>query len=58
MWIKFIDQLPPEGVFVHTKLEEDGMPAKNFERLKRLGRLLLLSDGTYIYYNPTHWFKV
>ena len=45
---------PPENIFVFTKIE-DQHGARNFQKLKRKGRLWFCEDGTYVYYVPTHW---
>lgn len=47
--------LPPEGLVVETKIEDD-MGARNMQSLKRIGRLWFYPDGSmYVYYTPTHW---
>lgn len=53
-WVKFSDTLPPEGITVETKID-DKHGLRNEALLTRSGRMLFLQDGTYIYYEPTHW---
>lgn len=54
-WLKTSDQLPEEGVIVHTKID-DGLGCRNDQTLKRIGRLWFYPDGSmYVYYLPTHW---
>lgn len=54
-WIKFSDQLPPEGEIVMTKIDDkDGI--RNEQRLIRKGNLMWFTDmSMYVYYAPTHW---
>lgn len=48
----------PEGVTVRTKIRKGGVE-HNMARLKRIGRLWWLPDGSmYVYYTPTHWRPV
>jgi hypothetical protein len=48
----------PEGVVVETKIDDE-KGARNEQRLKRLGRLWLMEDGSmHVYYTPTHWRPV
>lgn len=44
----------PEGVFVHTKID-DGNGERNRATLKRSGRLWFTASEMYVYYEPTHW---
>lgn len=45
----------PENVVIKTMIcDEHG--ARNFAKLKRVGRLWYVPDGSmYVYYEPTHW---
>jgi hypothetical protein len=53
-WTKTTDQLPPENVWVETKIhDEKGI--RNEQSLKRVGYLWFMSDDMYVYYKPTHW---
>lgn len=56
-WIKFTDQLPPEGEIVNTKISDsDG--ERNEQKLIRKGNLMWTTDLVmYVYYSPTHWKK-
>lgn len=54
-WIKVSEQLPPDGVVVETKVEDDN-GCRNEQNLKRRGDLWYLPDDKmYVYYKPTHW---
>ena len=54
-WIACKTELPPEGVEVETKIDDDGGP-RNEWTLKRKGRLWFYPDmSMYVYYTPTHW---
>lgn len=57
-WIKFSDQLPPEGKIVMTKIDDkDGI--RNEQRLIRKGNLMWFTDmSMYVYYAPTHWAEL
>ncbi len=56
-WIPLSRSLPPEGVEVHTKIDE-GCP-RNETTLKRRGNLWFLPDESiYVYYTPTHWARM
>ncbi len=44
----------PEGVFVHTKIDDE-RGERNKCLLKRIGRLWFEACGMYMYYTPTHW---
>lgn len=54
IWIKVSDGLPPEGVLVETKIEDES-GVRNHTLLTRKGNLYYLDNGTYTYYTPTHW---
>lgn len=54
IWIKVSDELPPEGVLVETKIDDES-GVRNFTLLTRKGNLYYSDNGTYTYYAPTHW---
>lgn len=54
LWIKVSDELPPEGVLVETKIDDEG-GVRNHKLLTRKGNLYYSDNGTYTYYAPTHW---
>lgn len=54
IWIKVSEGLPPEGVLVETKIEDES-GVRNHTLLTRKGNLYYLDNGTYTYYTPTHW---
>lgn len=54
LWIKVSDELPPEGVLVETKIDDEG-GVRNHTLLTRKGNLYYSDNGTYTYYAPTHW---
>jgi len=48
----------PDGVVVHTKIDDAG-GVRNEQQLKRRGNLWWFPDGSmYVYYHPTHWRPV
>lgn len=54
-WLNVIDQPPPEGVVVETKID-DQRGVRNEQPLKRSGSLWFFPDASmYVYYTPTHW---
>lgn len=54
-WISTKPDLPPEGVVVETKIDDE-KGCRNEQKLKRQGNLWWTSDGAmYVYYTPTHW---
>ncbi len=54
-WTKISDWMPPEGVVVNTKIDNQN-GVRNEQKLIRHGRLYFHEDGkTYVYYTPTHW---
>jgi hypothetical protein len=54
-WIRTDEQLPPEGVPVHTKID-DSRGCRNEQTLKRKGGVWFFTDmSMYVYYTPTHW---
>lgn len=54
-WIKTTKRLPPNGVTVATKIEDE-KGERNLQHLKRVGNLWYTPDGKmYVYYTPTHW---
>lgn len=55
MWIKVTDRLPPDGIVVNTKIDDE-KGARNEQPLKRSGRLWFIARSTYVYYEPTHWW--
>ena len=55
MWHQTLYELPPEGVTVYTKIDDE-RGCRNEGKLYRRGNLWFLSDGSmYVYYMPTHW---
>lgn len=57
MWISVDFQLPPEGVTVMTKIDDDKGEC-NIQTLVRRGGLWFTNesgDAMYVYYRPTHW---
>lgn len=57
-WIPLSRSLPPDGVEVHTKID-DSLGPRNETTLKRQGRLWFMPDmKMYVYYTPTHWAEV
>ncbi len=54
-WIKCETELPPNGVQVETKIDDD-QGKRNVQDLKRKDGLWFLPDmSMYVYYRPTHW---
>ncbi len=54
-WIEVSKQLPPDGVTVMTKID-DQLGCRNETPLRPQGRLWFFPDmSMYVYYNPTHW---
>lgn len=57
-WIEIRDQLPPKGVLVETKIDDEN-GVRNQQRLKLNAGLWYHPDGSmYVYYTPTHWRHV
>ena len=55
MWHLTSVSLPPEGLIVETKIDDEH-GCRNKGRLYRRGKLWFLPDGSmYVYYTPTHW---
>ena len=55
MWNKTAEKLPPEGIIVETKIDDE-KGCRNKGQLYRQGSLWFLLDGSmYVYYTPTHW---
>ena len=56
-WINVSDALPPRGVVVDTKIDDDcGVRNEQPLKLLQTGNLWWLQDGSmYVYYAPTHW---
>lgn len=55
MWNLTLVSLPPEGLIVETKIDDEH-GCRNKGRLYRRGKLWFLPDGSmYVYYTPTHW---
>lgn len=52
-WVRMSDELPPEGVEVVTKIDDE-YGARNVQPLTRRGRLMW-AGNIYVYYEPTHW---
>ena len=49
------DELPPEGVVVTTKIDDEN-GVRNEQKQQRKGNLWWTPDGSmYVYYTPTHW---
>ena len=47
--------MPEDGKVAETKIH-DQRGQRNYQRLKRMGRLWFLPNGgIYVYYTPTHW---
>lgn len=54
-WNETIKELPPEGLVVDTKIDDE-KGVRNEGKLKRRGNLWWFDDGSmYVYYRPTHW---
>ena len=57
-WIAVVEQLPPEGEVVESKID-DGAGCRNEAKLQLLGRMWFYEGGEmYVYYTPTHWRTV
>ena len=57
IWNKTSENLPPEGLVVETKIDDEN-GSRNEASLYRRGGLWFLPDGSmYVYYTPTHWRK-
>lgn len=54
MWKRTRDNLPPENVFVSTKIDDE-VSERNHAILAYHHKLWWCKDGTYVYYTPTHW---
>ena len=55
MWRLTSVSLPPEGLIVETKIDDE-CGCRNEGSLYRRGKLWFLPDGSmYVYYTPTHW---
>lgn len=55
MWYQTLYRLPPEGIVVETKIDDE-YGCRNESRLYRKGNLWFFPDGSmYVYYTPTHW---
>lgn len=58
MWISIKTLLPPEGKTVLTRIDDE-KGIRNTTELFRSKHLWFIPDGSmYVYYQPTHWFKV
>jgi hypothetical protein len=58
-WISTKAELPPNGLVVHTKIDDEPYGCRNEQTLKRSGNLWFYPDGSmYVYYTPTHWARV
>lgn len=54
-WISVLEQLPPHGEVVMTKIDRGGL-VTNEQKLVRINRLFFFEDRSmYVYYTPTHW---
>lgn len=54
-WVPCKTSLPPNGVVVETKIDDE-KGCRNVQKLQRQDNLWLHSDGSmYVYYTPTHW---
>jgi len=55
-WISLLDLIPPEGVPVATKIDDD-RGVRNEQVMKRRGSLYFMAPdfAMYSYYTPTHW---
>ena len=57
-WIKVTDQKPPEGKIVKTKIDDE-KGVRNEQNLIYKSNLWWHEDMyMYVYYTPTHWYKV
>lgn len=55
MWYDVKDRLPPDGLEVMTKID-DNKGCRNEQTLKLRGNLWWTPDmAMYVYYCPTHW---
>ena len=54
MWHHIKEELPEEGIYVETKIDDD-RGCRNQYVLRQKGNLWFLPDGMYVYYTPTHW---
>ena len=58
MWKETKYELPPEGVVVETKIDDE-RGCRNETTLKRSKNLWFFPDGSmYVYYIPTHWREI
>lgn len=58
MWTKTSNWLPPEGLVVETKIDDE-RGCRNQQYLVRSGNLWFVPNGSmYVYYTPTHWRKI
>jgi len=58
MWTELTKEIPKTGEIVNTKIKDD-KGERNIQPLKRQGNLWFLPDGSmYVYYTPTHWYKL
>jgi 3-methyladenine DNA glycosylase Mpg len=54
-WIPVAKELPPEGVEVETKIDDDS-GRRNQKTMTLKVRLWFIHGGAmYVYYTPTHW---
>ena len=54
-WIPCSEQLPPNGITVETKIDDE-QGERNVQELKRQGSLWFDPEKPiYVYYTPTHW---
>jgi hypothetical protein len=54
-WIKVSNELPPKGLVVETKIDDEN-GVRNVADLQYREPLWFMPDGwMYVYYVPTHW---
>ncbi len=53
-WNPIESSVPPQGIFVHTKID-DKHGVRNVQLMKLENNLWFLLNGTHVYYTPTHW---
>ena len=55
-WIPLSRESAPDGVPVHTKIDDENGP-RNEQVMTRRGNLWFAGD-MYVYYRPTHWARI
>lgn len=58
LWHKTADRLPPAGVIVMTKIDDDQGLRNEQELVHALGRWWFPDRTMYVYWRPTHWREV